>query len=67
MTLLECIKNNLKKGKLSRSFRGVDIKRVCPGFAEHTYWNFLPKHEVTRKNRHPKYFKQNKDGLYSIL
>lgn len=34
----------IKSGELVEPFSVSDFKRVCSGFAERTYTNFLPKH-----------------------
>lgn len=40
------------KGKLREPFKASDVKKACPGFADKTYSNSLPKH---RKGNPGKY------------
>lgn len=67
MSLIECIIEARKNNQIPHRFRSADIKRVCRGFAKKTYSNFLPKHEISKKSKTQKYFKQNSDGTYSLL
>jgi hypothetical protein len=49
-------------GDLPRRFRPDDVRRACPGWANHTYGVFLPKH----RRGYTEYFVQNPDGSYSL-
>ena len=54
-------------GRLPERFRRDDVRQACPGWAEHTYGVFLPKHRQGNPGGYTAYFRQNADGTYSIL
>ncbi|MFY1618977.1 hypothetical protein [Micromonospora sp. WMMD736] len=54
-------------GRLGDRFRPDDVRRGCPGWAEHTYGVFLPKHRQGNPGGYTAYFYQNPDGTYSLL
>jgi hypothetical protein len=55
------------EGRLLERFRSDDVRRACPGWANHTYSNFLPKHREGNPGGERAYFQQNADGTYSLL
>ena len=55
------------EGKLRLRFRPDDVRRACPGWADHTYGVFLPKHRVGNPGGYTAYFRQHEDGSYSLL
>ena len=57
----------LDEKRLPRHFRGSDVKRACPGWAERTYTVFLPKHRVGNPGGYTEYFEQHTDGSYSLI
>jgi hypothetical protein len=61
------IRRAVTQGQLPHQFRGADVRRACPGWAEHTYTNFLPKHRVGNPTGQRAYFVQHEDGSYSLL
>ena len=61
------IRRASRQGKLPRLFRGADVKRACPGWADSTYTVFLPKHRLGNPGGYTPYFKQNEDGSYSLI
>lgn len=61
------IRHALDEGRLPRRFRGSDLKRACPGWAERTYAVFLPKHRVGNPGGYTVYFEQHPDGSYSLI
>jgi hypothetical protein len=56
-----------REGRLFRRFRPADVRRACPGWADHTYGVFLPKHRVGNPGGYTAYFVQDDDGTYSLL
>lgn len=48
-------------------FRPNDVRRACPGWADHTYGVFLPKHRQGNPGGYTAYFLHNPDGTYSLL
>lgn len=43
------------------------FRRACPGWADHTYGVFLPKHRQGNPGGYTAYFLQNPDRTYSML
>lgn len=52
--------------KLPERFRAADVRDACPGWAERTYTNFLPKHRVGNPGGYTAYFERHADGSYSL-
>ena len=65
--LVTSIRRALAEGRLPDWFRGADVRVACPGWADHTYTNFLPKHRVGNPTGERAYFVQREDGSYSLL
>ncbi len=61
------IRRAIREGRLRQPFRGLDIRRACPGWSERTYYNFPPKHRVGNPGGYTAYFSQHSDGSYSII
>lgn len=55
-----------KSGKLQRPFNAKTVKEACPGWAERTYFVFLPKHRVGN-GKTTELFKQVSRGMYDII
>lgn len=55
------------EGRLPTNFRPEDVRRACPGWADHTYGVFLPKHRRGNPGGCTVYFEQHADGTYSLL
>ncbi len=47
--------------------RDILAKRFRPGWADHTYGVFLPKHRWGNPGGYTEYFVQHADGTYSLL
>lgn len=45
-------------GKLVEPFTNMDFKNACPGLAERTYSNFLPKHRQGNPSNTSELFEQ---------
>jgi hypothetical protein len=60
------IQGALREGRLPASFRPDDIRRACPGWADHTYGVFLPKHRRGNPGGYTVYFERHEDGTYSL-
>jgi hypothetical protein len=54
-------------GRLPTHFRAADVRAACPGWAEWTYHNFLPKHRLGNPLGYTEYFLRHSDGTYSLL
>jgi hypothetical protein len=54
-------------GDLPQSFRAADVRRACPGWADHAYGVFLPKHRRGNPGGETELFYQNPDGSYSLI
>ncbi len=64
---VEDVRAAVSGGRLGDRFRPDDIRRACPGWADHTYGVFLPKHREGNPGGYTPYFKRNPDGSYSLL
>ena len=64
---MDDIRRARRSGVLPRRFRSGDVRKACPGWAEHTYGVFLPKHRVGNPGGYTEYFVQHDDGTYSLL
>jgi hypothetical protein len=56
-----------RSGRLPARFRAADVRAACPGWAEWTYHNFLPKHRLGNPRDYTEYFLRHSDGSYSLL
>jgi len=65
--LVNDIRRAVARGDLPQSFRAADVRRACPGWADHTYGVFLPKHRRGNPGRETELFYQNPDGSYSLI
>ena len=64
---VHAIRIAVKEGHLREPFRAHDVKEVCPGFADHTYPVFLPKHRRGNPGGYTEYFERIEPGLYRLL
>lgn len=64
---VEDVRRAVREGRLPSRFRPNDVRRACPGWADHTYGVFLPKHREGNPGRYTAYFRQNTDGSYSLI
>ncbi|HWG12853.1 MAG TPA: hypothetical protein VG268_06245 [Streptosporangiaceae bacterium] len=64
---VEDIRRAVASGNLPQRFRPADARRACPGWADHTYGVFLPKHRRGNPGGYTEYFVQNPDGSYSLI
>jgi hypothetical protein len=64
---VEDIRWAMARGDLPHRFRPSDVRRACPGWADHTYGVFLPKHRRGNPGGYTEYFLQNPDGSYSLI
>jgi hypothetical protein len=64
---VEDIRRARREGHLPSRFRAVDVRRACPGWADHTYSNFLSKHRLGNPGGYTAYFRQHEDGSYGLL
>jgi hypothetical protein len=56
-----------RDGRLPERFKPADVRRACPGWADHTYGVFLPKHRLGNPGGYTAYFRQHPDGMFSLL
>ena len=61
------IRRALDAGLLPDRFRPNDVRIACPGWADHTYGVFLPKHRCGNPGGYTEYFVQHNDGSYSLI
>lgn len=66
-SFIEDIRRARAQGRLGDRFRADDVRRACPGWANHTYGVFLSKHRVGNPGGYTAYFRQNEDGTYGLL
>ncbi len=52
--------------RLSQPFTPATVKKACPGWADRTYHNFLPKHRVGNPGNETELFVQVGPGLYRL-
>jgi hypothetical protein len=64
---VEDIRRAVARGDLARRFRPDDVRQACPGWANHTYGVFLPKHRRGNPGGYTAYFVKNSDGSYSLI
>jgi hypothetical protein len=57
----------VREDRLPVRFRPNDVRRARPGWADHTYGVFLPKHRKGNPGDYTAYFDQHADGSYSLL
>ena len=55
------------RGDLPELFKPGDVRRACPGWADHTYGVFLPKHRPGNPAGYSVYFVRHPDGSYSLI
>jgi hypothetical protein len=55
------------RGALPERFRAADVRRTCPGWADHTYGVLLPKHRRGNPDGFTEYFDRHPDGSYSLI
>ena len=65
--LVADIRRARAQGRLPDRFKPADVRRACPGWADHTYGVFLPKHREGNPGGYTAYFRQHSDGTYSLL
>jgi hypothetical protein len=65
--VVEDIRRALARGELPQRFRPEDVRRACPGWADHTYGVFLPKNRRGDPGDYNEYFLQNPDGSYALI
>jgi hypothetical protein len=63
----EDVRSAVARGDLPQCFRPDDVRRACPGWANHTYGVFLPKHRRGNPGGYTEYFLQNPDGSCSLI
>jgi hypothetical protein len=63
----EDVRRAVARGDLPQRFRPDDVRRACPGWANHTYGVFLPKHRRGNPGGYTEYFLRNPDGSYSLV
>jgi hypothetical protein len=64
---VEDIRSAIRRNALPERFRAADVRRACPGWADHTYGVFLPKHRRGNPGGYTEYFMQHSDGSYSLI
>jgi hypothetical protein len=64
---VEDVRRARAAGALPDRFRPADVRRACPGWADHTYGVFLPKHRRGNPGGYTGYFEQHDDGSYSLI
>ena len=57
----------VKKGRLKEPFGPDDVRRACPGWAQRTYTNFLPKHAVGNPSKTSELFQRVGPGQYRTI
>jgi hypothetical protein len=57
----------VKSGRLKEPFGPNDVRRACPGWADRTYSNFLPKHRVGNPSKTSELFEQIASGRFRTL
>lgn len=51
-------------GRLKEPFSPADVRTACPGYADHTYGVFLPKHRIGNPGGNTELFEQVSAGRY---
>jgi hypothetical protein len=64
---VEDVRRARRAGVLPERFRSADLRRTCPGWADHTYGVFLPKHRRGNPGGYTEYFVRHDDGSYSLI
>ncbi len=64
---IEDVRRAVGDGRIPVRFRADDVRRACPGWADHTYGVFLPKHRQGNPGGYTAYFQQHSDGSYSLV
>ena len=57
----------INEDRLNEPFGPDDVKRACPGWANHTYTNFLPKHAIDNPGKNTELFERVAPGRYRAL
>jgi hypothetical protein len=65
--IVDDIRSALATGRLPARFRPADVRRACPGWADHTYGVFLPKHRRGNPGNNTELFVHHEDGTYSLI
>lgn len=53
---VEDVRRAISRGDLPQCFRPDDVRQACPGWADHTYGVFLPKHRRGNPGGYTEYF-----------
>lgn len=61
------VRRAVERGDVPARFRPQDLRRGCPGWANHTYGVFLPKHRRGNPGGYTEYFERNRDGTYTLM
>jgi len=56
----------VRSGKMAEPFTPDMVRRSCPGWRDHTYGVFLPKHRVGNPGRNTELFVRVGPGLYRL-
>lgn len=65
--IFQSIRNAKDKNLLNEPFSAKDFKKACPGFADNTYKNFLPKHAKGNPSKTTEIFHRIARGKYALL
>lgn len=57
----------VRTGRLKEPFNGAAVKIACPGWAERTYFNFMPKHRRGNPSGTSELFERVAPGSYRTL
>jgi hypothetical protein len=61
------IRQARRDDRLPHRFKPDDVRQACPGWADHNYGVFLPKHRRGNPGGYSEYFERHKDGTYSLI
>lgn len=56
----------VRSGKLAEPFTAEMVRRACPGWSDHTYGVFLPKHRVGNPGGNTPLFIRVSAGSYRL-
>ena len=65
--LYRSIVKAVNNGSLKEPFKAAHVKAACPGFADRTYPNFLPKHRKGNSGGESELFERVPAGGYRLL